>query len=184
MDSAGRAVLVSGVAVLASLAAVMIVPSQPFRTSALGIVLAVGFVLAASLTLLPALLARLGPRIDRFALPWAGAVQHRSEAFARWGRLLWRRPLVIGGPALAVLVALALTGARPAHGHADRRRPARRRRAREQVTSDFRTPSERGRPPSSRWWHRRASPAACAPRSSRAQAWRRWRRRSRATGSR
>ena len=110
MDSAGRAVLVSGVAVLASLAAVMIVPSQPFRTSALGILLAVGFVLAASLTLLPALLARLGPRIDRFALPWAGAVQHRSEAFARWGRLLWRRPLVIGGPALAVLVALALMG--------------------------------------------------------------------------
>ena len=108
MDSAGRAVLVSGVAVLASLAAVMIVPSQPFRTSALGILLAVGFVLAASLTLLPALLARLGPRIDRFALPWAGAVQHRSEAFARWGRLIWRRPFVIGGLALAVLVALAL----------------------------------------------------------------------------
>ena len=52
MDSAGRAVLVSGVAVLASLAAVMVVPSQPFRTSALGILLAVGFVLAASLTLL------------------------------------------------------------------------------------------------------------------------------------
>ena len=110
MDSAGKAVLVSGVAVLASLAAVMVVPSQPFRTSALGILLAVGFVLAASLTLLPALLARLGPRIDRFALPWAGAVQHRSEAFARWGRLIWRRPVVIGGLALAVLVALALPG--------------------------------------------------------------------------
>jgi putative drug exporter of the RND superfamily len=110
MDSAGRAVLVSGVAVLAALAAVMVVPSQPFRTSALGILLAVGFVLAASLTLLPALLARLGPRIDRFALPWTGAVQHRSEAFARWGRLIWRRPLVIGGFALAALVALALTG--------------------------------------------------------------------------
>jgi putative drug exporter of the RND superfamily len=103
-------VLVSGVAVLAALAAVMVVPSQPFRTSALGILLAVGFVLAASLTLLPALLARLGPRIDRFALPWAGAVQDRSEAFARWGRLIWRRPFVIGGLALAALVALALTG--------------------------------------------------------------------------
>jgi RND superfamily putative drug exporter len=108
MDSAGRAVLVSGIAVLAALAAVMVVPSQPFRTSALGILLAVGFVLAASLTLLPALLARLGPRIDRFALPRAGAVQHRSEAFARWGRLIWRRPVVIGGLALATLVALAL----------------------------------------------------------------------------
>ena len=110
MDTAGKAVLVSGVAVLAALAAVMVVPSQPFRTSALGILLAVGFVLAASLTLLPALLARLGRRIDRFALPWAGAVQHRSEAFARWGRVIWRRPVVIGGLALVVLVALALPG--------------------------------------------------------------------------
>jgi RND superfamily putative drug exporter len=110
MDTAGKAVLVSGVAVLASLAAVMVVPSQPFRTSALGILLAVGFVLASSLTLLPALLARLGPRIDRLALPWAGAVQHRSERFARWGRLILRRPLVLGGLAVIVLVPLALTG--------------------------------------------------------------------------
>ena len=110
MDSAGRAVVVSGVAVLAALGAIMVVPSQPFRTSALGILLAVAFVVAASLTLLPALLARLGTRIDRFALPWAGAVQHRSEAFARWGRLIWRRPVVIGGLALAALVPLAAAG--------------------------------------------------------------------------
>jgi putative drug exporter of the RND superfamily len=110
MDTAGRAILVSGVAVIASLAAITIVPSQPFRTSALGIVLAVGFVLAASLTLLPALLARFGPRINRFPLPWAGAVQHRSEAFARWARLIWRHPLAIGGVALTVLVPLAVTG--------------------------------------------------------------------------
>jgi RND superfamily putative drug exporter len=108
MDSAGRAVLISGVAVLAALAAVMVVPSQPFRTSVIGILLAVAFVLAASLTLLPALLARLGPRIDRFALPWAGAVQHRSEAFARWGRMIWRRPVVTGGLALVLLIALAV----------------------------------------------------------------------------
>ena len=108
MDSAGRAVLVSGFAVLASLSAVMLVPSQPFRTSAAGIVFAVGFVLAASLTLLPAVLARLGDRIDRFALPWAGGLQHRSEAFARWGRLIWRRPVMLGALASAALVALAL----------------------------------------------------------------------------
>ena len=108
MDTAGKTVLVSGLAVLASLSAVMLVPSQPFRTSALGILLAVGFVLAASLTLLPAVLARLGSRIDRFSLPWAGAVQHRSEWFARWGRLIWRRPGLLGGVAAAVLLALAL----------------------------------------------------------------------------
>jgi RND superfamily putative drug exporter len=108
MDSAGKAVLVSGLAVLASLSAVMVVPSEPFRTSALGIMLAVGFVLAASLTLLPAVLGRLGPRIDRFALPWATTVQHRSEAFARWGRLIWRRPVLLGALAGLALVTLAI----------------------------------------------------------------------------
>ena len=108
MDSAGKAVLVSGLAVLASLSAVMLVPSQPFRTSVFGILLAVGFVLAASLTLLPAVLMTLGGRIDRFALPWVGSVQHRSEAFARWGRLIWRRPVLVGALAAGLLLALAL----------------------------------------------------------------------------
>ena len=108
MDSAGKAVLVSGFAVLASLSAVMLVPSQPFRTSVLGILLAVGFVLAASLTLLPAVLAKLAWRINRFALPFSGAVQHRSEAFASWGRLLWRRPVRLGALTLGLLLALAL----------------------------------------------------------------------------
>jgi putative drug exporter of the RND superfamily len=108
MDSAGKAVLVSGLAVLASLSAVILVPSQPFRTSVAGILLAVGFVLAASVTLLPAVLAALGSRIDRFALPWVGSVQHRSEPFARWGRLIWRRPVLVGVLAAGVLLALAL----------------------------------------------------------------------------
>ena len=108
MDSAGKAVLVSGLAVLASLSAVILVPSQPFRTSVAGILLAVGFVLAASLTLLPAVLATLGSRIDRFALPWGGTIQHRSEPFARWGRLIWRRPVLMGALAALVLLALAL----------------------------------------------------------------------------
>ena len=110
MDTAGKAVLLSGLAIMGSLLAVMLVPSQPFRTSAAGILLSVAIVLAASLTLLPAVLAQLGPRIDRFSLPWAGAVQHRSEAFARWGRLLWRHPLLIGAPAFAVLVLLGAVG--------------------------------------------------------------------------
>jgi RND superfamily putative drug exporter len=112
MDSAGKAVLVSGLAVLASLSAVSVVPSQPFRTSVLGILLAVGFVLAASLTLLPAVLATLGRRIDRFALPWVGTVQHRSEPFARWGRFISRRPVLVSALAAGLLMALALPAVR------------------------------------------------------------------------
>src|SRR4051794_21407358 len=61
MDTAGRAVLFSGMTVLISLSAVMLVPSPAFRSTSLGIMLSVVFVLAASLTLLPAVLAKLGP---------------------------------------------------------------------------------------------------------------------------
>ena len=71
MDTAGKAVLFSGATVLISLTAVMLVPSPAFRSMSLGIMLAVVFVLAATLTLLPAVLAKLGPRLDKLALPWA-----------------------------------------------------------------------------------------------------------------
>ena len=108
MDTAGKAVLFSGLTVLISLSAVMLVPSPAFRSMALGIMLSVAFVLLATLTLLPAVLARLGDRVDRLALPWVHAGEHRSPRFARWGELLWRRPLLLGIPALAILVLLAL----------------------------------------------------------------------------
>ncbi|MDR1999380.1 MAG: MMPL family transporter, partial [Frankiaceae bacterium] len=56
MDTAGKAVLLSGLTVLVSLSAVEIVPSPAFRSMAGGIMLAVIFVLAATLTLLPLVL--------------------------------------------------------------------------------------------------------------------------------
>ena len=108
MDTAGKAVLFSGVTVLISLSAVMLVPSPAFRSMSLGIMFAVLFVLAATLTLLPAVLAKLGPRVDKLALPWAHSGEHRSPRFAAWGERLWRRPAVYGVVALAVLIGLAI----------------------------------------------------------------------------
>ena len=55
--------------------------------------LAVFFVLAASLTLLPAVLAKLGPRVNRLAPPWAQAGEHRSQRLAAWAATAWRRPV-------------------------------------------------------------------------------------------
>jgi len=108
MDTAGKAVLVSAMTVVVSLSAVMLVPSPAFRSTSLGIIVAVLFVLAATLTLLPAVLAKLGPRVDRLSLPWARSGEHRSERSARWGELLWRRPYLFGGLAVVALVVLAL----------------------------------------------------------------------------
>jgi putative drug exporter of the RND superfamily len=94
--------------VLISLSAVMLVPSPAFRSTSLGIMLSVVFVLAATLTLLPAVLAKLGPRVNRLAIPWIHARRRRSPLSAAWAERLWRRPLPYGLAALALLVALAL----------------------------------------------------------------------------
>ncbi len=108
MDTAGKAVLFSGLTVFVSLSAVMLVPSPAFRSMALGIMLSVAFVLAATLTLLPAVLAKLGPRVDSLALRWVHSGEHRSPRFARWGERLWRRPYLFGPAATLLLLLLAL----------------------------------------------------------------------------
>ena len=108
MDTAGKAVLFSGITVLISLSAVLLVPSPAFRSMALGIMISVVFILAATLTLLPAVLARLGDRVNGLSIPGISPGEHRSARFAAWGERLWRRPLVYGSAALVALVALAL----------------------------------------------------------------------------
>jgi putative drug exporter of the RND superfamily len=108
MDTAGKAVLFSGATVLISLSAVMLVPSPAFRSMALGIMISVVFILAATLTLLPAVLAKLGPRVDAMPLRWVHSGEHRSARFARWGERLWRKPHFYGPAATIILVLLAL----------------------------------------------------------------------------
>ncbi len=107
MDTAGKAVLLSGATVLISLSAVMLVPSPSFRSMAGGIMLAVVFVLGATLTLLPLVLAKLDLRINKLSLPWVHSGEHRSPKFAAWGERLWRRPVAFGLGSLIVLIALA-----------------------------------------------------------------------------
>jgi RND superfamily putative drug exporter len=108
MDTAGKAVLFSGLTVFVSLSAVMLVPSPAFRSMALGIMISVAFVLAATLTLLPAVLVKLGPKVDAAALRWVHSGEHRSARFARWGERLWRHPHIYGPAATLILVLLAL----------------------------------------------------------------------------
>ncbi|MGZ8805074.1 MAG: MMPL family transporter, partial [Microbacterium sp.] len=108
MDTAGKAVLFSGLTVLISLSAVLLVPSPAFRSMAMGIMLAVIFILAATLTLLPAVLGKLGPNVDRLSLKWVHSGEHRSPRFAAWAERLWKRPLPYAIVAVVALVALAL----------------------------------------------------------------------------
>lgn len=122
MGTAGKAIAFSGVTVLVSLSTVLLVPSPAFRSMALGIMLSVVAVLAATLTLLPAVLGKLGTKIDagRILRPRNPSPRgrhttdkaHRDHrglqlVMHRWGALLHRRPWVTGTLALAVLALLA-----------------------------------------------------------------------------
>ncbi len=102
MDTAGKAVLFSGVTVLISLSAVLLVPIPAFRSMAAGMMLAVAFVLLAAMTLLPAM---LGGWINRLALPWHNVGDHRSAAWDRFGARIQPKALI-----LAVTVTVALLG--------------------------------------------------------------------------
>ena len=85
--------------------------------------LSVVFVLAATLTLLPAVLAKLGSRVDALALPWVHAGEHRSARFAAVGGAAVASARSRYGPlALALLVVLALPVLGPADRHAQRSR--------------------------------------------------------------
>ena len=97
MDTAGKAVLFSAMTVLVSLSAVLLVPSPAFRSTALGIMLSVAFVLAATLTLLPAVLAKLGPQDRRAA---AGSCALAGGPLAASGAL-GRAALAAGAPVRA-----------------------------------------------------------------------------------
>ncbi len=108
MDTAGKAILLSGLTVLISLSAVLMVPAPAVRTMAIGIMLAVVFVLAASLTLLPAVMAGLGSKINAGSLPWSKGKHGASPLFAKWGQFLHRNPWPMAGIALAILIALSI----------------------------------------------------------------------------
>jgi RND superfamily putative drug exporter len=118
MGTAGKAVAFSGLTVLVALSTVLLVPSPAFRSMALGIMLSVVAVLAATLTLLPAVLGKLGPRIDagRVRLPGArDRAEHRprhglaglERLLHHWGALLHRRPWLAGAAVVVLLGILA-----------------------------------------------------------------------------
>ena len=112
LDTAGKAVAFSALTVLASLAAILLVPSPAFRSMALGIMLSVIAVLAATLTLLPAILGRLGERVNKGAIrlrrtPHVAGEASLDRILHAWGRFLWRHPVPAGVAALVVLLLAA-----------------------------------------------------------------------------
>ncbi len=111
LATAGKAVFLSALTVVLSLAAIFLVPVMVFRAMALGMILAVLATAAASLTLLPAVLVALGDRA--LATRASRRNEERAEGrWARWTAAAMRRP----GATLAAGLSLLLLLAAPAFG--------------------------------------------------------------------
>ncbi|MEV5837853.1 MMPL family transporter [Nocardia sp. NPDC052112] len=119
IDTTGRTVLASGFIVMISLCALSAVGLPMLNGVAIGVVVAVIATLIAAFTLLPALLAMLGPAVNRGALP----VRLRpaevrsaaaSSAWARWAHTVMGRPALFGAIGVGLLLAAAapITGIR------------------------------------------------------------------------
>jgi RND superfamily putative drug exporter len=109
--TSGRAILVSGFTVMASVAGMFAAGNKWYSSYALAIIIVVAIAMVGSVTVLPALLSKLGDRVERGRLPFVRRRRVRAgEAGRVWsavlGRVL-RRPLISAVAASAVLLALA-----------------------------------------------------------------------------
>jgi putative drug exporter of the RND superfamily len=108
--TSGRAILVSGLTVMVSLAGLFLTGIDIFTGIAFGTIMVVGVAVLGSLFFLPALLSWLGPWADRGQLPYLGRrLTHPqpSKLWAGLARRVVRRPLLLGGIAAAALLALS-----------------------------------------------------------------------------
>jgi uncharacterized membrane protein YdfJ with MMPL/SSD domain len=109
--TSGRSVLISGVTVIIAMAGMYFAGAPTFSSFATGTILVVAVAVVGSLTVLPALLSKLGDGIERGRIPGLGRLRDRVARIGVWSRVLdrvLRRPLLWGGLAAALLVALAI----------------------------------------------------------------------------
>jgi len=142
MGTAGRAVLFAGGTVVISLLGMLTMGLSYLNGVAGSAVLAVLTMLAASLTLLPAILGFAGTNIDRLRVPFTGRSSHQgSRAFwYRWSRVVQHRPwsAFIGGALVLLVITLPLLSLRfgfPDDGNNPM--SATSRRAYDQLTAGF-----------------------------------------------
>ena len=111
METTGRAIAFSGITVAASLCGLFVFEQMVLRSLALGgIVVALGTVVLA-LTLVPALLAVIGKRIDAWRLPFLTPTEDARSQDNLWYRTaiaVMKRPLMVAILIAVLLLSLAL----------------------------------------------------------------------------
>jgi uncharacterized membrane protein YdfJ with MMPL/SSD domain len=112
--TSGRSVLISGITVMAAMAGMFLTGDATFASFGLATMIVVAVAMLGSLTVLPAVLSRLGDRVGRLRVPWVSRLRRRDGEGRVWGPIVdrvMRRPVlaaVLAGGALLGLAAPAL----------------------------------------------------------------------------
>jgi RND superfamily putative drug exporter len=106
--TSGRSVLISGLTVITAMAGMFLTGNSTFTSLALATIVVVAVAVLGSLTVLPALLSRLGDRVDRVRIPFGRSRRPGSGRF--WNAVVdrvLRRPALSAAVAGGLLLALA-----------------------------------------------------------------------------
>ncbi|WP_260478837.1 MMPL family transporter [Kibdelosporangium aridum] len=115
--TAGRTIAFSATLLVIALAGLLVFPLDFLKSMAYGGMSAVAIAALISLTLLPAMLGILGPKVDKLSLPWRRSkAVSEPRGLARLGRAVMKRPVVFALPILAVLLVMALPFAKVSFG--------------------------------------------------------------------
>jgi RND superfamily putative drug exporter len=108
--TSGRSVLISGLTVIVAMAGMFLTGDPIFASLALATILVVAVAVLGSLTVLPALLSRLGDKVDRGRVPFVSRLRRDDGEGRFWGAIVdrvLRRPALSAALSAGLLLALA-----------------------------------------------------------------------------
>jgi uncharacterized membrane protein YdfJ with MMPL/SSD domain len=108
--TSGRSVLISGLTVIVAMAGMFLTGDSTFESLGLATILVVAVAVLGSLTVLPAVLSRLGDKVDRLRVPLVGRLRRDDGEGRVWGAIVdrvLRRPALSAAVAAGLLLALA-----------------------------------------------------------------------------
>src|SRR4051794_10254506 len=100
--TSGRSVLISGLTVIVAMAGMFLTGDPTFASLGLATILVVAVAVLGSLTVLPAVLSRLGDNVDRLRVPFVGRRRRDGGEGRIWGAIVDR---VLRRPALSAVLA-------------------------------------------------------------------------------
>jgi uncharacterized membrane protein YdfJ with MMPL/SSD domain len=109
--TSGRSVLVSGLTVMTAMAGMYFTGDKTFESFATGAIIVVAVAVLGSVTVLPAILSKLGDKVMKGRVPIIGRRREQRRGSRFWSAILrpvLRRPAIAAAAAAAVLIALSI----------------------------------------------------------------------------